>query len=138
MSKGLLMIAALVLTPLASGADDELILLDVVVHVNGEELSNPRIALEPASDGSVIQGLPGERKLKLVFHSTHAGEDGTEVFVDMDFGPEDALAHVRTHRWMMSWERQAETMFTTGDGDVVHVRITPGRVTRAELETMAH
>lgn len=128
----------LVLSPAASAEDQALIVLSMQLYSDGELVSEPKVALAPGTDASVMQGIEDagfdeDLVLKLAFHSVHLREKGPELLVDADFGI-DEPQHLSADHVVMAWNEPYEFSFRVApDAPTISVRITPSRSTRGDF-----
>lgn len=118
-------------------AAEEMILLDFSIAVDGEVVSEPRLAMKPGSDASLMQGLEDGEGLKMSFHSLHASESGVNMLVDIDLlaGADDRSGeHYRSEHREFAWGETSEFVFGFDNGQDVTVTLTPSRTTREALE----
>lgn len=137
MTRKIVALLSLLICPLsvaASPPDDEpMLVLSMQIFSDGEKVSEPRIAVTPGSDASVMQGVEDDLVLKVVFHSVHVGEDGAEMLVDVDFGVNDP-EHLMANHVVMPWNEAYEMVFAPAlDSPSFRFLITPSRATRGDF-----
>lgn len=121
-----------------AGDDPVMIVLDVEIHVDGERVSTPSVALEPGGDASIVQGVDlegGEKDgvLRLGFHAAHGDGEGPEFLLDVDFGLGQP-AHLQAEHLKMRWGEPYEFVFQPAvDAPSMRVTVTPSRAKRSEF-----
>lgn len=135
-----LLVCVLLLLPFAVFAadDDTMIVLSMEIHSDGELISEPRVAVAPGTDATVMQGIAAEGfdeelVLNVVFHAIHAQEKGAEVLIDSDFGLGEPK-HLGADHVVMNWNEPHEFSFrVAADAPTINIKVTPSRATRSDF-----
>src|SRR5690606_10226379 len=116
-----------------ASADEQLLVLDVAIQLDGEQVSAPRIALAPGTDGSIRQGLEGDFVLALGFHAVHLEHDRARLLMDVAAGVGDPT-HRKAQYLELPWDEPYELVFSTMlDGPSVRILFTPSKGSRSAL-----
>lgn len=121
-----------------AGDDERVIVLSMQIHSDGELVSEPRVAVKPGTDATIMQGIVAEGfdeelVLNVVFHAIHAQEKGAEVLIDSDFGLGEPK-HLGADHVVMSWNEPHEFSFrVAADAPKIDIKVTPSRATRSDF-----
>ena len=121
-----------------AGDDEMMIVLSMQIHVDGDFVSESRVAVAPGTDASVTQGITAEGfdeelMLRVVFHAIHAQKKGAEVLMDSDFGLGEPK-HLGADHVVMRWGEPHEFSFrVAADAPTIRIKVTPTRATLGDF-----